>query len=106
MESTRGAATGKVSLAGTPLRGGSITLVAKGNSDLRVTTMIRSDGTFSVSNAPLGPVQIGVETESLKMGAPPEDYIAIPRRYANPETSELTATVEPSGEPLVIELTE
>ena len=105
VESSRTPVAGAVTFDGQPLRGGSITLTSTSDPNLRITAMLQAGGKFQVADAPKGPVQVTVETETLRFGAPPEQYVKIPAHYARPETSNLTATIEPEGPPLVFELT-
>ena len=104
IEESRTALSGTVTVNGQPLPGGSVSIVSAEDPRFRVTTMIQEGGAFSVANAPRGAVKLAVETESLKLGAPPEVYIEIPRHYADADTSTLTADVQPGGEPLLIKL--
>ncbi len=104
IESQRTAVEGTVAYEGQPLPGGSITFVSAENAEFRVTTMIRHDGSFRVADAPKGLVNITVETESLRFGAPAEDYVQIPTRYADPATSDLVEQIVPDAPALTIEL--
>jgi hypothetical protein len=111
IESERTAAKGTVTLDGKPLPGGSILLVSANDPVFRVSVRIKPDGTFSVEDAPVGPVIVSVETESLRdFGTPdnpiPKDYVPIPAKYADVKTSGLTATVARGEDapPLVFEL--
>jgi hypothetical protein len=106
IEGNRTAVTGVVTLDGTPLKGGSIAFVSVKDPLLGVSTPIRSDGTFSVENAPAGEVRVGVQTEFLRTGAPVA-YVPIPSKYEKVETSGLTATIvkdQPDAPKLTIEL--
>ena len=103
-ESHRHQVAGKVILDGKPLMGGSITFVAVDNPRYRVTTPIYPSGEFAVADAPLGPVRIAVETESLRTDMP-QSYVTIPLKYRAIKTSGLTATItKDSSEPLLLEL--
>ena len=91
---------------GKPLGGGTITFVSVKDSMYRMTAMIHADGHFSAINVPTGDVKVGVETETAKIGNP-AGYVKIPAKYADPQTSGLTATIgkdEANGKPLTIEL--
>lgn len=88
----RASLSGTVSFAGQPLPGGSISFRAV---DSHVaTTAIISEGKYFTDRAPLGPVLVSVETESLKYGNA-SALVEIPRRYADVNTSELTVDVKP-----------
>lgn len=105
IESSRTSVTGAVEFDGQPLPGGSVTLVSIADPQRRTTAMIRPDGTFSVADAPRGPVRITVETDSLQFGAPVELYVPIPARYAKIDTSQLSGDIRAGGEPLNVVLT-
>jgi hypothetical protein len=103
-ESNRCVTRGRVMLDGKPLLGGSVTFVAVDDPERRVTTPIRSDGSFVVSDAPVGTVRIAVETESLR-SSKSKNYVSIPSKYSIWKTSPLTATIaKDASEPLVVEL--
>jgi hypothetical protein len=103
----RGPVKGVVTLDGKPIGSGNITLVSVKDNARRVTIPLTPKGTFIVINAPLGDVLVTVETESVRRISP-NDYVPIPKKYANAKTSGLTAVIahgtteEPT--PLVIEL--
>jgi hypothetical protein len=101
MEAGRGRATGTITIDGKPLRGGSIFFVSATDPMRRVVVSIKTDGTFSVADAPTGDVLIAVDTESQKSNNP-DNYVPIPSKYKTEKTSGLTATIK--DEPLVIEL--
>jgi hypothetical protein len=104
IESNRVPISGRVTLDGKPLPGGSITLISTDNAAFSVTAVIRSDGGFSVADAPRGSVHAAIETESVVVGNP-DNYVAIPQKYAHPETSALTATIEGDApQPLAFDL--
>ena len=103
VESNRTGSSGTVTLDGKPLIAGSVTFVSIENPMYTVVTGISSDGSFSVINAPKGPVRVAVETESNRI-ANPKLFVPIPAKYANPNTSKLTATITPGGPPVTIEL--
>jgi hypothetical protein len=104
--------SGKVILDGKPLKGrGTVTFEgSKGG----VSTLITSEGTYSLPDAPVGPVRItlglGWSTDSgngvvpsgpppkkapKKVVAPAKPVKNIPEKYTNPQTSGLTYTVKP-----------
>ena len=91
-EANRGRVTGIVTLDGQPLRGGNISFVSAKDSMYRVKCMIKSDGTFTVGDAPVGEVLVSVETESQRLNNP-NGYVLIPEKYSNVKTSGLTAAI-------------
>lgn len=91
IESNRTAVKGTVTLDGKPLPCGCITFLSVENPMFRVSAMIRPDGSFSVADAPLGKVNVTVETETARGNNP--NYVPIPKRYGIAKTSDLTATV-------------
>ena len=94
-EANRGGVTGMVTLDGKPIGGGTITFISAKDPIYRVTAMVKFDGSFTVSDAPLGDVLVAVETASAQIGNP-KGYVAIPLKYANINTSGLTATITKS----------
>ena len=55
---------------------------------------LQEDGTYFVSDAPIGDTKVTIETETLKTGLGPR-YMQIPTKYSVPQTSGLTHTVTP-----------
>ena len=105
-DSNRGPITGKVTLDGNPLPGGSISFTLPSDQPYRVTALIGPQGEFAVAGAPLGKVQVTVETDSFnanrKKGTP---KLLIPVKYRSAATSGLTAEIGPkSREGIAIEL--
>jgi hypothetical protein len=107
MEAGRGPAVGTITIDGKPLRGGTIFLVSAKDSMYRVAITIKSDGTFSVADAPTGDVLVAVDNESQKFNNP-DNYTPIPKKYRDAKTSGLKATIGGGGaegqKPLSIEL--
>jgi hypothetical protein len=102
--SDRGPVSGKVTLDDKPLPGGTITFLSPSDARYRATAMIGPHGEFSVADAPLGKVQVTVETLSYS-GAKRGNSFPIPPKYAKAETSGLTIEVGPgSREGLAIDL--
>jgi hypothetical protein len=117
-ESSPGTLTGKVTYQGKPLKGGNILFYTKKRP---VSVPIQPDGTYKAENVPGGEAKVTVETESLKpTGEPPPptykpppgsadvtggynpaaaaartgaNYVAIPKKYSDKETTPLTVTV-------------
>jgi hypothetical protein len=110
---SKGNVTGKVTHKGKPVASGSVTLIASDN--LAYGTMISADGTYSIPNVPAGPVKIavvspnpGAATRGTAMkGSGIDDasggpdlaapaaggWFEIPEKYADHQSSGLTATV-------------
>jgi hypothetical protein len=117
-----GSVSGKVSYKGAPLKGGHVIFLKADNQS--VWADIGEDGSYSFEKITAGPVQIGVETSSLKppvnrpgqpaggarrYSAPPGEenpnkapdpeanfkrYVAIPEKYETPQSSGLTYDVK------------
>lgn len=67
-----GSVKGRVLLPnGEPLTGGQITFVSKDGKGKPASGIIKPDGTYEVSGAPVGPCNIGVNNEMLKPGGAP-----------------------------------
>lgn len=101
--SDRARVEGAVTFAGKPLPGGSISFVSKENARMRVTGLLRSDGTYSISDVPLGAVNVTVDTECVRLGNA-ANYVRIPPRYTNLKTSGLQTTVAAEGNKYEIQL--
>jgi hypothetical protein len=114
----KGTVTGVVKYKDKIVKGGTVTFVSK-SGKASGSSSIAEDGTYTVSNIPVGEVQISVETSSMKPSgmdvghkyqppkeAPPEAaaglgggkskdrYVAIPESYADPMRSGLAYTVQ------------
>jgi hypothetical protein len=100
--SDRSNLTGKVTYQDAALRGGSVSAVSTQDTILGASGIIHSDGSFTVQNAPLGPIKISISTEGLDK-FDPDHFVAIPSRYADPETSGITADIK-AGETNTIEI--
>ena len=78
------------------------------NKGKAITGKLDATGTYAVKDVPLGPARVAVETESVKPkpGAAPKGakYVAIPVRYASPETSGLTYEVSAGKQTFDIDL--
>jgi hypothetical protein len=121
--SSSGRVSGKVTYKGTTLHGGTVTYYGPGENAWAKTAHIQDDGSYMIDDVPKGASRISVETQTVKpntaaksmaarmtKGAniPPEmaehspmaqasqadKYVAIPPKYAKPETSGLTYEVK------------
>ena len=100
---TKATVAGKVTYKGSPLTGGALTLhPAQGGGPFSV--FIRTDGTFNVGDAPIGPMDVAISTDDVVDASPagsvppelkPAKKVAIPERYKDPETSGLRWDVKP-----------
>jgi len=90
----RAVVTGKLTIDGQPLKGGSIAFALQNQKSHRTSASIKEDGTYQTKNAPIGNVVITVETKSILGGGVRELYVEIPDRYNNPESSGLTGEVK------------
>ena len=100
--SDRANLTGKVVYEGKELQGGSILVVSTQDSSIGSNGVVVPDGSFMIQNAPLGPIKIAVSTEGLDK-FDPDHYVAIPSKYADPETSGITADIK-AGETNTIDI--
>jgi hypothetical protein len=100
-----GSGQGTIVYRGQPLPGGTIGFhPAKGKP---VVVKIKADGSYSAPAVPVGAVKITIETTSVKPrpgGGKPAKYVPIPDKYATPETSGLTLTVQKGKQMHNIEL--
>jgi hypothetical protein len=107
--------TGRVLLGGEPLTAGKVLLKAPPGSHVTSTSAYIEDGTFTFPEAPIGPVTLAIDTESVKAdiarfhedGAPPPPglrYVPIPRKYTSFDTSGLTLEVRPGTQTFDIQL--
>lgn len=103
--------SGKVTYRGTPVTGGTMTLLTAGEKSFK--GYLRRDGTFKIFYLTPGEMKVAIETESIKDAlskfdelskshAPGRDigirenvpvYVMIPAKYGNPETSGLKVTI-------------
>jgi len=107
--------SGKITYKGQLVKGGTIAFIAK-EAKGAYTSGIRSDGTYHITDLPVGAMEVTIETESVnpnlkkksygKKGAPspmpssvkekgtdPADFVQIPPRYGDRTNSKLTATL-------------
>jgi hypothetical protein len=108
-----GTVSGKVTVGGNPLKGGSVSYVPPNGKGTQ-SSDIAEDGTYTVRNLPLGKAAIIVETKSaappaapggvhmnMPAGAPNapgadagKRYVPIPDRYSQADTSGLSWEVK------------
>jgi hypothetical protein len=88
---------GKVTLANRPLPSG--ILVFTGAHDWTVQARIRRNGSYSISDAPVGEVKVGVQGIPRPPGKAGQSvkFMDVPPRYKDPETSGLTFMVTAGG---------
>jgi len=92
----RSTVEGTLTLDGSPVGGALISFIAA--DDMRKSTAAISspDGTFTAQRVPRGKVVVSVTTENLKEGPDgptPPGFLAVPKKYWNPETSGLTLEI-------------
>jgi len=90
--------TGVVKYNGKELPGGSITFMGGADGKTSTTTLIDTDGKYTMPNAPLGEVKISVvgPTRSSDASASAKPPVVLPQKYSDPAKSGLTYTV-PEG---------
>jgi len=110
-----GRVSGTVTYKGAPLKGGTVRFHTAEGGEL--TAQISKEGTYSLSDVPLGELAVTVETESAKPkkteaygggraigqqqppgGAPPppdpSEYVQIPKKYNDKNISGLRPTIK------------
>lgn len=117
----RGDVSGEVRFKGQPLPAGRITFLCEEGDKPVLTSDVR-DGKYAVQGAPIGAAKIAVVTYETKTtpvpnmpkdaalspngaaAAPAGKYVPIPPRYADPEKSGLTYTIQRGGQTHDIDL--
>jgi hypothetical protein len=102
----RGDISGIVRWGGNPVSRGFVTFVSRDNPRLRASSRIGDDGSYHVSDCPVGPVKITCKTAVPHGGkadlacvgrratkSPRVKLFAIPAHYAKPETGGIKYTV-------------
>jgi hypothetical protein len=109
-----GIVEGHVTYKGKPLEAGTIQFHPEKGKPIIVK--LQADGVYKTADVPIGEFRVTVETESvnpanLKDGdkkdaarPDPAKYVSIPKKYAKPETSGLTAEVKKGKQALDIDL--
>lgn len=98
---------GTVKYRNTPLTAGSVTIQVPGKRP--ATGPISADGTYRVENAPVGNATISVQTPlpaapaaanagPVPGGAAVVKVVPIPKRFADPEKSNLSAVIASGGQ--------
>lgn len=93
--------SGTITYQGKPLPTGAVTFSGGENGSVTVSSPI-SNGKYSMSEVPVGPVKISVTTPppspppppGTPAAAPPTETIPIPQKYAIADQSGLTYTVK------------
>ena len=103
--------TGKVLLGDKPVEAGLVTFVT--DDGRSASAQLGPGGEFTMTNAPIGKVYIGVNTQMLRgqqqlhlqqsKGKEVFQFVEVPPRYADPKSSGLTDVVE-AGKTITIRL--
>ena len=98
-DSNKATLSGKVTYKGAPVPGGTLTLYPESGPAYPIS--LHADGTFSVSDVPVGPMGVGIDTGGPAAAAsagpgmsnlPP--HVDVPLKYKDPKTSHLTWDVK------------
>lgn len=128
--SATGNVSGTVTLKEKVVKGGNVTFVAEGKAT--IVADIKEDGTYEAAGVPAGEVKVCVDTSKMNPASlpkefkygPPKDakapegfggegpnrdelarrYVAIPKKYANPATTDLTTKITGGKQTYNIEL--
>ena len=115
--------SGKVTLAGAPVTGGTVIFEPLGGGGQAASGTIQADGTYSVPNVPAGDCKVTVDTEYLRttagntpklpggIDAPPSaaslnglKYVKIDAKYSKVATTDIKVTVAGSKQTFDIAL--
>lgn len=113
--------TGTVTVNGSPLPAGQVTFLCDGGSKPAISGRIAENGTYAITNLPLGRARVSVQTFPPRPKPPSgvdpgtgidysvgwEDtgpYIPIPERYHSPQTSGLVHEILPGDQTFDIAL--
>jgi hypothetical protein len=96
--------SGRVLLGDKPVEAGLVTFITDDGHS--ASASLGEGGHFTMTNAPVGRVYVGVNTQMLRgqqqlhlqqsKGKERLQFVDVPARYADPKTSGLTITVEPN----------
>jgi len=99
-DSSKATISGKVAYNNAPVTGGTLTLYPASGAPYPIN--IKADGTFNVSDVPVGEMEVGIDTGAVPVappagsaagqGLPP--HVDIPKKYKDPKTSGLTWDVK------------
>jgi len=95
-DSTKASLKGKVTHNGAPVTGGSITLHPASGAPFSIS--IKADGSFEVGDAPVGPMKVTIETDSVSTAAPGYNMPAgftPPKDTKMPEMPKVDTTNQP-----------
>jgi hypothetical protein len=96
-DSTKASLKGKVTHNGAPVTGGTITLHPASGAPFPIT--IKADGSFEVGDAPIGPMKVTIETDSVSTVAPgygPPAGMPLPKDTKPPELPKQDTTKQPT----------
>jgi hypothetical protein len=101
-----GTVSGSVKYNGVALNSGSVMFMSPDKRTVSAT--ILSDGTYKATDVPTGSTKVGVAVQAQSEGSQPDPVggkgkgitpIAIPKKYADPETSDLKLDVKAGANP-------
>jgi len=112
---SKGTISGTVKYKGTPLTSG--TIIFRSPDGYTDSTAINSKGEYTLANFPVGKAKITVATQPYEKETPSGEpsrrratrkpvanFVAIPKKYSDPEQSDLTCTVESGSNQHNVEL--
>jgi hypothetical protein len=88
----RAIVSGTITYQGKPVSGGNIAFIAASGGNT-ASGVLKSDGSYSIDDAPIGQNQVSIDTESIKPYLGP-NYVKLPEKYLSPEKSGLTFEVK------------
>src|SRR5947208_346963 len=100
--SATAAVSGKVFYGGKPLTGGAVRFLAAGD-DRSAYTMIRPDGSYRLTDVPVGKVKVCVDTSMLRR-FPVRAAVTVPEKYRTFRQTDLSYTVQPGNQTYDIRL--
>lgn len=112
---SKGTISGRVTYKGTPLTSG--TIIFHSSDGYVDSTSINARGEYTLANFPVGTAKITVVTQPYEKETPSgvpskpgatrkrvANFVAIPKKYSDPEQSDLTWTVESGSQQYDIDL--